>query len=136
MNMLDERSLQKLERPGVHPDLVKLTLRAFELSEVKFKLTEVMRRIDKQKRLVAAGASTTLNSRHLTGHANDVAALVGSEVRWDWPLYHKINEAYAKASDELGIPYEWGGNWKSFKDGCHFQLAWSAYPGKPPSDRG
>ncbi|WP_245680676.1 M15 family metallopeptidase [Veronia pacifica] len=69
-----------------------------------------------------------MNSRHLTGHAVDLGAWVSGEVRWDWPLYYRIADAVKAASIELGIPIEWGGDWKSFPDGPHFQLPWAEYP--------
>lgn len=28
----------------------------------------------------------------------------------------------------LAIPIEWGGHWRSFPDGPHFQLPWKHYP--------
>ncbi|MGL4280515.1 MAG: M15 family metallopeptidase, partial [Albidovulum sp.] len=81
----------------------------------------------------AAGASKTLKSRHIPGtggfsHAVDLAAVVGGKLRWDWPLYHRLAFAMKQSAHELGIPLEWGGDWKSFKDGPHFQLPWSKYP--------
>jgi peptidoglycan L-alanyl-D-glutamate endopeptidase CwlK len=27
-----------------------------------------------------------------------------------------------------GVPVEWGGDWRSFFDGPHFQLPWASYP--------
>ncbi|WP_235869856.1 M15 family metallopeptidase [Veronia nyctiphanis] len=69
-----------------------------------------------------------MNSRHLTGHAVDLGAWVCGEVRWDWPLHYRIADAVKAASIELGIPIEWGGDWKSFPDGPHFQLPWAEYP--------
>ena len=107
---------------GVHPDLIALTQRAFELSETKFIITEGLRSLSRQRSLVAAGASRNLHSKHIIGLAVDVAALVEGRPRWDWPLYHKINEAYSTASLELAIPYIWGGSWSSFPDGPHFEL--------------
>lgn len=38
------------------------------------------------------------------------------------PLYYKIADAMKQAADELRIPIEWGGDWRTFKDGPHFQL--------------
>jgi peptidoglycan L-alanyl-D-glutamate endopeptidase CwlK len=32
------------------------------------------------------------------------------------------------AAEQLGIQLEWGGDWKTFKDGPHFQLPWKDYP--------
>ena len=113
---------------GVHPDLVKVVQRAIELTEIDFTVTEGLRDIERQKKLLAAGASKTLKSRHLTGHAVDLAALIGNRISWDWPLYDKLAKAMKAASAELNIPIEWGGDWKSFKDGPHFQLPWKEYP--------
>jgi peptidoglycan LD-endopeptidase CwlK len=113
---------------GVHPDLVRVARRALELSEVDFGISEGLRTTARQKQLVAAGASQTMHSRHLTGHALDVVAYVGGKVRWDWPLYTKISQSFKQAAAELHIPVEWGGDWKSFKDGPHYQLAKRQYP--------
>ena len=123
---LGERSRQRLA--GVHPDLVKVVERAIQITPVDFMVLEGLRTIKRQQELLKSGASTTLKSRHLTGHAVDLGAFVDGEVRWDWPLYYKIADAMKAASSELGIPVEWGGNWKSFKDGPHYQLPWKDYP--------
>lgn len=123
--MLNVRSEKNLV--GVHPDLVKVVRKAAELSEVEFIVTEGLRTLERQKELVAKGASQTLNSRHLTGHAVDLAAVIGTEVRWDWPLYDKLAVAMKQAAKELGIDIEWGGDWKSFKDGPHFELDRARY---------
>lgn len=113
---------------GVHPDLVRVAKRAIELTPIDFVITEGVRTEERQRELCAAGASKTMNSRHLTGHAIDVAALVGREVRWDWPLYRDIAKAFKKAAKELGVPIAWGGDWVRFPDGPHFQLARRQYP--------
>lgn len=123
---LGQRSLDRLK--GVHPDLVKVVKRAIQLTPIDFTVTEGLRTTERQKQLVAAGASQTMKSRHITGHAVDLAALVDGEVRWDWPLYAKIAKAMKDAATELGVPIEWGGDWKTLKDGPHFQLTWKAYP--------
>lgn len=123
--ILSTLSLSRLV--GLHPDLVKVVKRAIEITEVDFRVGEGLRTVERQKQLKAAGATTTLNSRHLTGHAVDLIALVGGEVRWDWPLYHKIAAAMKQAAKELNVPLEWGGDWKTFKDGPHFQLPWLIY---------
>ena len=123
---LGSRSKKRLE--GVHPDLVRVVERAIELTEVDFTVLEGMRTVERQKKLVAKGASTTMNSRHLTGHAVDIGAWVDGTVRWDWPLYYKLADAMKQAAKELNVDLEWGGDWKSFKDGPHYQLSWAAYP--------
>lgn len=126
MYKLGKRSLDKLK--GVHPDMISVVKLAIQLSDVDFSVIEGLRTSERQAQLVRAGASKTMKSRHITGHAVDLAAYVGGTIRWDWPLYHKIAKAMKSASKELGIPIEWGGDWVSFKDGPHFQLPWSKYP--------
>lgn len=123
---LGPTSLLRLQ--DVHPDLVKVVERAIELTEIDFTVLEGRRTKERQAELLKAGATTTMNSRHLTGHAVDLGALVGGKVRWDWPLYYKIADAMKAASAELDIPVEWGGDWKKFKDGPHWQLPHKEYP--------
>ena len=120
------RSLRNME--GVHPDLVAVAHRALQLTEVDFLVTEGLRTMEKQIELVRAGASRTTRSRHLTGHAIDVAAWVAGGVRWDWPLYEELSKAFKQAAAELKVPIVWGGDWKSFKDGPHYELSRTEYP--------
>ena len=112
---------------GVHPDLVKVVEKAITLTEIDFRVTEGLRSKTRQIELVNKGASKTLNSRHITGHAVDVVALIGGSVRWDWPLYDKIAKAFKQSAKELNIPIVWGGDWKTFKDGPHFELDRNVY---------
>lgn len=125
MFKLSNKSLDRLK--GVHPDLVKVVKRAIELTEIDFSVGEGLRTIARQKELVAKGASQTMKSRHLTGHAVDLYAIVDGTVSWEWKYYSKISESVLKAAKELGVDVEWGGNWK-MKDGPHFQLTWAKYP--------
>lgn len=119
---LSHRSKQRLS--GVHPDLVAVVKRAIEITEQDFAVTEGIRHIERQRQLVATGKSTTMNSRHLTGHAVD---LVPWPVSWDWEHFYPIADAMKQAAEELGVDLEWGGDWKSFPDGPHFQLSWKKY---------
>lgn len=113
---------------GVHPDLVRVIERAAATSPIQFRVLEGMRSVERQKELVAKGASKTMNSRHLTGHAVDIAPLVNGKVSWDWPLYHKLAPVVKAAAKAEGVPLEWGGDWRSFKDGPHWQLPFRQYP--------
>ena len=126
MYKLGSRSKQRLN--GVHPDLTKVVERAIQISAVDFTVLEGLRTPERQKVLMAAGASKTLNSRHITGHAVDLGAWVDDEVRWDWPLYNQIAKAMKEAAAELNVPIVWGGDWKTFKDGHHFELDRRKYP--------
>lgn len=119
------RSRRNME--GIHPDLRALMLKAIEISSIDFVIIEGKRTLERQKQLYANGATTTLNSRHITGHAVDLAPVVGKEVRFDWPLYHILAAEVKRAASILGIPIVWGGDWKSFKDGPHFELDRNVY---------
>lgn len=123
---LSSRSEHRLE--GVHPDLQKVVRLAITLTEVDFGVTEGVRTVERQRELVAKGASQTMKSRHITGHAVDLVAFVGGEVRWDWPLYSKLADAMKRSAQSLGVPIAWGGDWKTFKDGPHFELDRKVYP--------
>ena len=113
---------------GVNPDLVKIVRRALQLSPVDFGITEGLRTVERQRQLVAAGKSQTMNSRHITGHAVDVFAYPTSAGSWEWKYYEQIATAFKQAAKELNIPVEWGGDWKTLKDGPHFQLPHATYP--------
>ncbi|HBL4964254.1 TPA: M15 family metallopeptidase [Escherichia coli] len=113
---------------GVNPDLVKIVRRALQLSPVDFGITEGLRTIERQRQLVAAGKSQTMNSRHISGHAVDVFAYPTSAGSWEWKYYEQIATAFKQAAKELNIPVEWGGDWKTLKDGPHFQLPHAKYP--------
>lgn len=123
---LSQRSRARLQ--GVHPDLIAVVEAAIRLTEVDFMVTEGLCDPGRQAALVRAGASRTLNSRHLTGHAVDVAALLEGQVRWDWLLYARIAGAFKAAARDLGTPLIWGGDWTRLRDGPHFELDRRAYP--------
>lgn len=140
--VLGTRSLSRLE--GVHPDLVRVVKRAAAMSDLDFTVLEGLRTLDRQKQLMANGATKTMNSRHLTGHAVDLAPMLDGNVSWDWPLYHRLAEVVRAASLDTKIPIRWGGTWKllsalqgpitgknisrSFPDGPHFELPRAQYP--------
>jgi len=121
---LGTRSLQNLS--GVNPDMVAVVKKAIEITEVDFTVIEGIRNINRQRELVKAGKSTTLNSRHLTGHAVD---MVPYPVDWeDIDRFELMAEAMKEAAEELDIPIVWGGDWESFYDAPHFELDRKKYP--------
>lgn len=123
---LSERSMKRLV--GVHPRLVALAREAIALSPVDFMITEGLRTKARQIALVRAGASQTRHSRHLTGHAIDVAAMVDGQVRWDWPLYPRIAAAFKAAAVRQSTALVWGGDWPTLRDGPHFELDRTVFP--------
>lgn len=119
-----ERSLKNLE--GVHPALVGVMHEAIKQTPIDFAIIEGLRTVERQRQLVAAGASRTLNSRHLTGHAVDIAPFVDGTIRWDWPLYNLIAPVVMKVADDKKVSLVWGGSWK-MRDGPHFELSRRVY---------
>jgi peptidoglycan LD-endopeptidase CwlK len=123
---LSTRSKSRLK--GVHPDLISVVELAITLTSVDFAVTEGLRTRERQAQLLKEGKSKTMNSRHITGHAVDLAAWVGGTVNWDFKYYYKIAEAMKEAARKLNVPIVWGGDWTTFKDGPHFELNRKNYP--------
>jgi peptidoglycan L-alanyl-D-glutamate endopeptidase CwlK len=128
---------------GIHPDLRRVLDRALQDSPLDFIVIEGLRTKERQEQLVASGASKTLNSRHITGHAVDLMP-IGPDGKgaFDWPLYNQLGPAVKAAAVAEGVELDWGGDWKKFKDGPHFELDRAAYPAdewttgdKPPVPR-
>lgn len=123
---LSQRSLSRLA--GVHPDLVDVVKLAIERTQVDFTVVEGVRTVAQQREYVAKGVSQTMNSYHLPqadglGHAVDLAPLIGGAIPWDdWSQFKYLADVVKECADELGVPVEWGGDWKTFKDGPHFQI--------------
>lgn len=101
----------------VHPDLAALVERAIQLTAIDFSIHEGLRTYTRQAALVRAGASWTMDSRHISGHAVDLVPWVDfdsdgdSELRWDWSLAYPIAQAMRQASLEAATPLIWGGVW-------------------------
>lgn len=129
---LSKMSKDRLE--GLHPDLVKVIERAIQLTNQDFSVGEGLRTLARQKQLVASGASKTMNSRHLTGHAVDIHPYPykgdhdkdGVPNSDDWDAYRPIVGAVKVAATELGVDIECGYDWGW--DAPHIQLSWGKYP--------
>ena len=124
--VLGPRSIARLQ--DVHPDLVRVVRRAAALSSLDFTVLEGWRGLPRQKQFLAQGATRTLNSRHLTGHAVDLAPMIGGTVSWDWPTYYRLAKIVKAAAAQENVPITWGGDWRTFKDGPHWELPWKQYP--------
>ena len=139
--VLSDRSLKNLV--GVKDDLVRVVKRAIEISDTDFAVIEGLRTKERQAYLVKKGASKTMNSKHLTGDAVDIAPIVNGKISWDFEHYYALASAMAKAATELGVKVRWGGAWVTitgksgtpqdwvkayragggrFLDGPHFEL--------------
>ena len=118
--ILSQKSLRRLE--GVNPALVQVVRRAIQITPIDFIVVEGLRTKERQAYLVEKGASKTMNSRHLTGDAVDLAPIVDNKVSWDWKHFYPLAEAVKQAAKELRTEVRWGGTWKNlseteFKDG-------------------
>lgn len=151
MTALSARS--ELRLAGVHPDLVRV-VRNLAKGGALFRVEEGLRTVERQRQLVAIGASQTMNSRHITGHAVDLLPLVDEQPTWDWKYYYPLADAFRAASVQEKVPIIWGGAWgllmsdyatamagqdrykarmkalgvRPFLDGPHFELARAFYP--------
>ncbi len=128
MRSWSDRSLKSLA--GIHPDLRRVLDRALQESPIDFVITEGLRTLERQKEMVRIGASTTMKSRHLTGHAVDFYAKV--DINADGKvaftemtnprLMRKIADAIKAAAQAENVPVVWGGDWRTFKDFPHIEL--------------
>ncbi len=123
---LPPSSLAKLK--GVHPDLVRVIKRvAANPKAPPFIVIEGLRTMERQRQLLKIGATTILNSRHITGHAVDIVPLENGKVSWHWPHYRKLAPFVFAAAKAEKVPIEWGGGWAKFPDGPHWQLPRKSY---------
>jgi len=126
MYKFSQRSLDRLQ--GVHPDMVKLMSESIKESPYDFGITEGRRDNTRQQQLVKEGKSRTLNSRHLTGHAVDIAVFIDGKLTWDFDKYKAVAEHVKKVAASLGVSIIWGGDWRGLVDGPHFELNRKDYP--------
>ena len=138
---------------GVHPDLVRV-VQNLAAGGAVFRVVEGVRTMERQRDLVAAGASQTMNSRHITGHAVDLVPMIDGAVSWDWKYFYPMADAMRAATIAEKVPIIWGGAWgllmsdyatakagqdrykarmktlgvRPFLDGPHFELARAFYP--------
>lgn len=130
--MLDAKSMARLD--GVHADLVAVILHAAEHGGVPFRVTEGVRTLEKQRAYVKSGASKTMRSRHLTGHAVDLCLPGHTNAEcFDDAGMRRLSEVVKASAAACGVPVEWGGDWTSFCDTPHYQLPWAQYPAEKAS---
>lgn len=120
MFSFSKASLDKMN--GVNPKLVNLMKEAIKNSPYDFGITEGIRTLKRQKELLAQGKTKTLKSYHLVGKAVDIKVYVNGEVTWDFKYYKEVANHIKEVAKKLGYVITWGGDWKTFKDGPHFQI--------------
>jgi len=113
-------------------------------------ILEGLRTEDRQRELMAKGASKTMKSKHLEGMAADVSPypipnwedvnefifMAGDVSPYPIPNWEDVNEFIFMAgrirqeADRLGVPIRWGGDWdrddrtadNKFNDYVHFEI--------------
>lgn len=124
--LLSQRSEDNLI--GVNHSLVRVVRNALQMSEVDFTVVEGIRTSERQKELVAKGASKTMNSYHIPnangGRAVDLYPYYDGKVQVNASpaTYRKIAAAMKKAAVDLDVKLTWGGDWKTFVDMPHYQI--------------
>lgn len=123
-------------RAGVHPDLLRLADAVLQAAPWPLRITEGMRTLARQRQLLAAKATKTLNSRHLTGHAIDVVPLIDldrdgkieTEELYNKRLYDVLIPIAKAEAERLGIAMVFGYDWGW--DSPHWELDRRIYPAK------
>jgi len=115
-----KRSKDKMR--GVHPALVQVMEAALPTSPFDFGVTSGLRTHAEQVELVARGSSKTMKSKHLEGLAIDIAVYNHGQLTWEMKYYEAVAAHIKHIAANLGIGITWGGDWKSFRDGPHYQL--------------
>ena len=125
MPKFGQRSMRRLK--GVDARLVSVLKEVVKHYDIT--ILEGMRTKDRQKELVAKGASKTMKSKHIEGKAVDCAP-------YPLPKWEDVNEFIFMAgricqeADRLGVPIRWGGDWSmndrtsdnKFNDYVHFEV--------------
>ena len=106
---LSKRSLSNLE--GVDERLVEVVKHAITITKIDFGVIDGVRTIEEQRGLVASGASQTMKSKHIDGHAVDLMAYIGSRASWELNLYDDIADAMKAAAIDIEVPIRWGAAW-------------------------
>jgi peptidoglycan L-alanyl-D-glutamate endopeptidase CwlK len=120
MFSFSKASLEKMN--GVNSKLINLMKEAIKESPYDFGITEGIRTLKRQKELFAEGKTKTLKSYHLVGKAVDIKIYVNGKITWDFKYYKEVSDHIKEVARKLGYVITWGGDWKTFKDGPHFQI--------------
>lgn len=116
---LTELSQKRLST--VVPELQEIMRQSIAIAEEKgmtVQITEGVRTLAQQREYVAQGKSKTMNSYHLSGKAVDVFV----NKAWIFSDYKAFADIVKNVAKSLDYKITWGGDWKTFKDGPHFQI--------------
>lgn len=111
----------------VHEDLQRVMEEAIKDAPYDFSITEGLRSLERQKQLFADKKSSTMKSRHLTGHAVDVAIIIDGKANWEMDKYKELATHVEAVALSLGVAIECGAFWQRFPDGPHIELDRTVY---------
>lgn len=117
---LGKRSNDNLK--GVDEGLQSVIKSSITDSPLDFVVTCGLRTLEEQQILFKLGKSKTMKSKHITGKAVDIAVLVDGKINWELKNYKIVASHIKKVAKSMGIPIVWGGDWKTFIDGPHFEV--------------
>lgn len=104
---LGKRSMKRLI--GVHPEVAFAVHEAIKICDVDFGVTEGVRTMSRQRKLVKQGRSKTLKSYHLNGLAVDLVPYIDGNYRWDRiDAFHKISAAMNTVIKKYGLDIQNG----------------------------
>lgn len=102
---------------SIHPDMIALAHEAAK-GDVPFLVTDGIRTREQQAKLVASGASKTMNSYHLPwtdglGYALDFAPTESEQLSYRWPLVYALMRVVVLSAQRLGTAPDmtWGAVW-------------------------
>ena len=123
-NVFSLQSLSSLQ--GVDIRLQDLAFKVLQIHDCK--VTEGLRTEAQQRIYVAKGASKTMNSRHLTGHAIDMYPY---PIDWNnFKRFYYFAGLVMATAYWMDVPIRWGGDWdgdndlddQNFNDLGHFEI--------------
>ena len=109
---LSKTSLGRIE--GINEELHALVCASIQNTPYDFGIPPLggLRTIEDQRKLVEAGASKTMKSKHIEGNAFDFMVYLGSRVCWELKFYDDVGDAIVMTAKDMGIKQlKWGGAW-------------------------
>ena len=125
MFKFSKRSLERLNTAD--PQLQLLAHEVLKISPYDFAITEGLRTLEKQQEYFRKGASkcdgVKNKSKHQTGRAIDIMVYdENGKGTWEKKYYREVANLFKQKAKELNINIRWGGDFKGFFDGPHFEL--------------
>ena len=123
--VLTPNDISKLR--GVDTRLVTVIVEAAKTASTPFRVLEGLRSAATQMKYFKRGASKLDGvkkiSNHQKGKAVDVVPLInGKPEHRSWAPFYPMAANIKATALRLGVPIVWGGDWRTFKDGPHFEV--------------